>query len=342
MHAHRIEISELVANSVAASLNGAKAAPCRGAGIEHLVNRGKRHGVAFGHDAARVCVLDFGAPFVQLAHDHGDALEYVKRLEPGDNARDVVFLGQKLVRLHSDDGAYVPRQNEGVYLQLGITHEHVECARHVLVRSIHAEIGESHRLGAFDCHGNERRGGFKANAYENDGTRGIFLGDRQCVEGRIYNANVASRGLFLKERTRGARYARHVSEGGDNHVRNARERDNRIDVVVARHAYGAARTACKAAAFGHERANAVSGNGDGVRSAYFHKGRMLGREGLDAIDEPACKHGVFETVLVNHGRHLHRGRGLHVFGEFGELANKVERFVRGLFAYHLNRESRMH
>lgn len=57
---------------------------------------------------------------------------------------------------------------------------------------------------------------------------------------------------------------------------------------------------------------------------------------------PACKHGVFETVLVNHGCHLHRGRGLHVFGEFGELANKVERFVRGLFAYHLNRESRMH
>ena len=55
------KISELVANSVAASLNGAKAAPCRGAGIEHLVNRGKRHGVAFGHDAARVCVLDFGA-----------------------------------------------------------------------------------------------------------------------------------------------------------------------------------------------------------------------------------------------------------------------------------------
>ncbi len=85
--------------------------------MEHLVDGGNSNRIAFGRNAARVSDLDFSTAFMELAHNHGNALQHVHCLEAGDNARDAVLLCQELIGLHTNDGAYMTRQNERINLQ---------------------------------------------------------------------------------------------------------------------------------------------------------------------------------------------------------------------------------
>ena len=183
-----------------------------------------------------------------------------------------------------------PGKMRALTFSSGVAHEHVERTGHVLVRSIHAEIGKPHRLGAFDRHGNERRGGFKADAYENDGTRGVFF--------------------WRPSARRGANTSMRMSRPAACSLSELVEPGTRVmSPKVVMIAFGTRESAITVSMSwllvthtgqpGPLARRQPSGMSERmpframatVCVPHIHKGRMLGREGLDAFDEPACKHG---------------------------------------------------
>ena len=232
---------------------------------------------------------------MQLAHDHGDALQHVNRLEARDHAGDAVFLRQKLEGGGTGDGGHVAGQDERVELKRRVVDQLLQGAGHVLMRGEHAEVAKSHGRGALDGHGHQRRGGFEADAHENDLTLGVLLGQRERVEGAVADFDAASRRLFLEQARRAARHARHVAERGDGDAGNARERDDGVDIAVRRDAHRAAGTGGEAHALGHEVADAVARDGDRMRATDFHERDLaVGRELGDRVDQPSGELRVLE------------------------------------------------
>ena len=241
---------------------------------------------------------------MQLAHDHGDALQHVHRLEARDDAGDAVLLGQEPVRLRADDGAHVAGQDERVQLELRVVDDGLQRTGHVLVGAEHGEVLEAGRSRALDGHGNERRGGLEAHAHEHDLAVGVLLGERQRVERRVHDLYAAAGGLLLEQARRGAGHARHIAERGDGDVVGAREGDNGVDVAVRRHAHRAAGAGRQADALGHEVADAVARDGHRVRAAHLHeRGAARGGELLDGVDQAAREFGVLERRELG----FHRG-----------------------------------
>ena len=232
---------------------------------------------------------------MQLAHDHGDALQHVDRLEPGDHAGDAVLLRQELEGGGAGNGGHVTGQDERVELERRVVDQLFQGAGHVLVRGKHAEVAKSHGRGAFDGHGHQRRGGFEADAHEDDLTLGVLLGQRERIERAVADFDAASRRLLLEQARRAAGHARHVAERGDGDVGDARERDDGVDVAVRRDAHRAAGAGGEAHALGHEVADAVARDGDRVRAADFHERDLaVGRELGDGVDQPARELRVLE------------------------------------------------
>ena len=133
---------------------------------------------------------------MQLAHDHGDALQHVNRLEPGDDAGYAVLLGQEPIRLGADDGADMAGQDERIHLELRVVDDGLQRAGHVLVSAEHAEVLEAGRGRALDGHGHQRRGGFEAHAHEHDLAIGVLLGQSERVQRRVHDLHAAARRLL--------------------------------------------------------------------------------------------------------------------------------------------------
>ena len=165
------------------------------------------------------------------------------------------------------DGAHVARQDECVNLEVGVSHQHVERAGHVLMRGIDAEVFKTSmaaaRLMAMATSGVVVS---KPTPTNTTGRLGFSLAMVSASSGEYANA-AASRpsACSFEQGRRASGDTRHVAEGGQNHVRNARERNDGVDIVVAGDANGASRSAREAAAFRHEVASAVACNGHGGR-----------------------------------------------------------------------------
>ena len=302
--AHGIEVGELLADAVAAARDLAQAAPGGGTGFEHLVDSSQRHGVALGHDPAGIGDLDVGAPLVQLAHDHGDTLQHVHWLEPGNDPGDAVILGQEAVRLRPDDGGHMPWQNERIQLQRWIVDDDLQRPRHVFMGTVHGEVCEPHGARPLDGHGHQGRGGFEAHADENDLPIRVLLRQAQSVQRRVDDLHRAPRRLLGQQTGGGAGHAGHIAEGGDGHLRHASQRNHLVDVVVARHAHGAPRAGGEAHPLGHKAANAVARDGHRVGAAHFHQRRGLWGQRLNGLDEPPRQRRIFECLqFLLHGVH---------------------------------------
>lgn len=63
--------------------------------------------------------------------------------------------------------------------------------------------------------------------------------------------------------------ARHIAERGDHHVRDARERDNGIDVFVGGYANRAPWTGNELRVVRHQITQAIARDGNRMRSTYF-------------------------------------------------------------------------
>ena len=169
------------------------------------------------------------------------------------------------------------------------------------MRREHGEVGKPHGLRALDRHGHKRRRRFEADAHEDDLPFGVSLREGKRVEGRIDDLDRAARGLLRKQTRSGPGDARHVAEGGDRDVRDARERDHRVDVAVACDANGTPGARRQTQPRGHQIADAVARDGHGMRAAHFHKRRMLGRKAVDGLDEAARELRVFKRREIDVG-----------------------------------------
>ena len=258
---------------------------------------------------------------MQLAHDHGDALEHVDGLEARDHAGHPVFLRQELEGLGARDGAHVARQDEGVEFEVRVLHQRFQGAGHVLVRGEDAEVLQTHGRGALDDHGHQRRGGLEAHANEHDFPIGVGLRQGQRIEGRIADLHATTCGLLLEQARRAAGHARHVAERGYGHVRDAREGDDGIDIAVRGDAHGAARARRETHAVGHEIADAVARDGHSVRTAYLHeRGAAFRGELADGLDEAAGELRILERrKLVLHGAGVDRAAAMYVLGLHDEI-----------------------
>ena len=119
---------------------------------------------------------------MQLAHDHGDALQHINRLETGDHTRDAILFREEFIGLRADDRGNMAGQDERIDLQLWIGNDHFKSVGHVLVRDEHREVLQTERLSALDSHSNEGRGGLEANAYEHDLLIGVLLSELERIE----------------------------------------------------------------------------------------------------------------------------------------------------------------
>ena len=299
--ANRVEVGEFLADAIPRAGDIAQAAPRGRAGFEDLVDRGEGNGIPLGHDAARVRDLDFSAALVQLTHEHGDALQHIDWLEPGNHAGDAVLLRQEAVRLSTDDGAHVTREDKRVELERGIAYEQLQRTGHVLVRREHGEVGKSHGLRALDRHSHKRSRRLEADAHKDDLPLGMRLRKGERVEGRIDDLDRAARGLLRKQTRSGPGDARHVAEGGDGDVRNSRKRDHRVDVAVARDANGTPRARRQAKSFRHQIADSIACDCHGMRAAHLHERRVLGRKAVDGLDEAARELRVFKRREIDVG-----------------------------------------
>ena len=97
------------------------------------------------------------------------------------------------------------------------------------------------RFARYARHGVGRRGGLEADGEEDDLAVGIAARDRERVERRIDDADVAAARLGGEQVGFAAGHAQHVAEGAEDHLGPAGDLDRLVDVVDRRHADRAAR-----------------------------------------------------------------------------------------------------
>ena len=188
------------------------------------------------------------------------------------------------------------RQDEGGELDLVVVDEHLQGVGHGLVDGADREVGQPQGRRALDGGGDERGGGLKAHAHEDDLALGVLLRDLEGVERAVDDAYVCPGGLLLVERGARAGHAGHVAKGGDDDLGDARQGDDGVDVAVGGDADGAARPADEVHAFRQDAAKAVAGDGHGVGAADLHEVHLAaaalhggGGQGVDALDELAAQ-----------------------------------------------------
>ena len=174
---------------------------------------------------------------------HADALQDIDRLKPGDYAGGLELIDQKPKGCQACDGSDVTRQDKAVDGGLGVVGDRTQSRRRGLVSTVDREVLEPARVGLQDSGGNGGRCGLKADAHKDDRAFGILLGNVECVERRVDDADVAPRRLLRGKRGGRSGHAHHVAKGGDDGAVHVGKRDCVIDVAVGGDANGAPRAA---------------------------------------------------------------------------------------------------
>ena len=136
-----------------------------------------------------------------------------------------------------------------------------------------------------------------------------MLGNVECVERGIDDADVAPCRLLRSERGGRSGHAHHVAKGGDDGAVYVGERDCVVDVAVGGNADGAARSAQQLEPGRHNGAKAIAADAYGVRAADFHKVDGAVADKLaNAIDELAGQLGIAKCRKVDTGASRLSGR----------------------------------
>src|ERR1035438_6201467 len=101
--------AELLAQLVTAFRDRPHSSPLAISDFKHIEYQFLRRLVPFPVQDARVFVLYFGAPALQLPDGHQDSLQNVQRLESRDDDRHLELRAERLVLPLSHDGADMPR-----------------------------------------------------------------------------------------------------------------------------------------------------------------------------------------------------------------------------------------
>ena len=198
----------------------------------------------FGNHA-RVLVFHAGGFAVEVAcqklreqHVHG--LKDVQRFESRDDGGFVVLCGQKVKSLRAHDRGNMPRRDEAVNVGVAAVDERLEWRFDGNVVAEHREVGHVAYAGSLQrcCGGG--RGGFEADAKEDDFLGGVFFGELEGIEGRVDEADVGTPRAGLHEGFGGAGHTHHVAEAGENDVGLLGEPQGVVNPAHGQHAYRAA------------------------------------------------------------------------------------------------------
>ena len=201
------------------------------------------------------------------------------------------------------------RQDKAVDGRLGVVGDRTQSRRRGLVSTVDREVLEPARVGLQDSGGNGGRCGLKADAHKDDRAFGILLGNVECVERRVDDADVAPRRLLRGKRGGRSGHAHHVAKGGDDGAVHVGKRDCVIDVAVGGDANGAPRAAEQFESRRHNGAKAIAANAHGMRTADFHKvDDAVADKLMNTIDELASQLGVAKCRKVDTGANRLRRR----------------------------------
>ena len=177
-----------------------------------------RRNVSFPPHRPRVLVLHLVAAFFQLRHAHVNSLQQVKRLKPGHDDGDLVFLGQGLILLVTHYRAHVTRREESLHVVVGRPQDHFHRRRHQHVRHQHRVVLEAHLFCLKHRHRIRRRGRFKSDREEHHLLIGILGGNLHRIGRRVHNAHIAPGRLHAEQIAGRARHPQHVSKRAEDDV----------------------------------------------------------------------------------------------------------------------------
>ena len=223
--------------------NRSQPAPRGVARLKYLLDQLARYGVAVCIDATAVGVANRGPVLDNHLDQHADALQDIDRLKPGNYAGGIELVDQKAKGRQARDGSDVTGQDKAVDGRLGVVRDRTQSRRRGLVSTVDREVLEPARVGLQDSGGNGGRCGLKADAHKDDRAFGILLGNVECVERRVDDADVAPRRLLRGKRGGRSGHTHHVAKGGYDGAVHVGKRDCVIDVAVGGDANGAPRAA---------------------------------------------------------------------------------------------------
>ena len=289
--------------------NRPQPAPRGVAWLKHLLDQLARYEIAICIDAAAVGVVDRRPVLDNHLDQHADALQNIDRLKSRDHARGIELVDQKAKGRQARDGSDVTRQDKAVDGRLGVVGDRTQSRRRGLVSTVDREVLEPASVGLQDSGGNGGRCGLKADAHKDDRAFGILLGNVECVERRVDDADVAPRRLLRGKRGGRSGHAHHVAKGGDDGAVHVGKRDCVIDVAVGGDANGAPRAAEQFESRRHNGAKAIAANAHGLRTADFHKvDDAVADKLMNTIDELASQLGVAKCRKVDTGANRLRRR----------------------------------
>ena len=104
-----------------------------------------------------------------------------------------MLCGQKVKSLRAHDRGNMPRRDEAVNVGVAAIDECLEWRFDGNVVAEHREVGHVAYAGSLQRRCGGGRGGFKADAKEDDFLGGVFFGELEGIKGRVDEADVGTR-----------------------------------------------------------------------------------------------------------------------------------------------------
>ena len=148
-----------------------------------------------------------------------------------------------------------------------------------------------------------RRRGFESDGEEHDVFVGIVLGQLQCIDRRIDDANVHAARFVLERAAIGARHAHHVAEGCEDHIGPRCDGETVVDAPHREDADRAARTVNQLDVVGKQVLESEAIDGVGVAAAHFHQAVVTAGIGEppDLLRGLRNRFGVTKLIYESHG-----------------------------------------
>ena len=248
----------------------------------------------------QILILDGAAAGAQLLEEHGDRLQDVERLEPGDNDRQAVALRNPAIGMGPDHGRDVTRTDETVEPHVGRVENGLDRRQNRDVVAEHGEVQQSLVPRAEHGDGGGRRGGLEADGEEDDVAVGVADGELQGVERRIDHPHVGAGRLGIEQALAASGHLHHVAVGREDHAPLG-DRDRVVHPPHGDDAHRASGAVHQLDAIRQELIEAVLVDRVRVPAAHLHElAPVPGGELLDAPQEGGDQSRIAVLVDVFH------------------------------------------
>src|SRR5664280_2855884 len=295
-----IMLAELPAQFVTAFRNRPHPSPFAIGDLKHLKNQFLRRLVPFPVQDARIFVLHFGAPSLELPDGHQYSLQNVQRLESGDDDGDLEARAERFVFPVSHDRAHVSRPQESLHPVKRRLQDRGNRGRHQNMGNQDGNVFHAFLLRSPYQHGVRGRGGLGTDGEEDDLLIGIGARNLQAIQRRVNNANVAALRLDGKQVAVRSRHAQHVAERTEDHVGPPSNGVRFVDHLQGRHANRATGTMYQLNFLRQQVVDSMLHDGMRLPAANFHNHPRLRLDTVNFLDDLAGKASIPIFIQVLH------------------------------------------